>query len=197
LAGALTYLLIGERRIGRGRVRDIETLRTDYRKIADAAMQDGLADVDWSRHSLAARGMNQLGQNMVGSPTVRGSSFQMFSDTQATLEAIARDVDAAETSVLMEFYIWNEGGRADEVLEAVIRAARRGVSCRLLIDALGARPWWKGMQPQRLRERGCRRATSPAGRPLSHAGRSYGFALAQEDRGGRRGHGLDRKYEPG
>ncbi|TDJ58419.1 MAG: hypothetical protein E2O40_01535 [Planctomycetota bacterium] len=26
----------------------------------------------------------------------------------------------AKTSVLMEFYIWNEGGSADEVLEAVI-----------------------------------------------------------------------------
>jgi cardiolipin synthase len=54
----------------------------------------------------------------------------------------------------MEFYIWNEGGAADEVLEAVIRAAQRGVSCRLLIDALGARPWWKGKQPQQLRDAG-------------------------------------------
>ena len=82
------------------------------------------------------------------------AAFRCSPTRQEILEAIARDVDAAQTSVLMEFYIWNEGGRADEVLEAVIRAARRGVSCRLLIDALGARPWWKGKQPQRLRDAG-------------------------------------------
>ena len=154
IVGAVIYFLIGERRIGRGRARGIETLRTDYRKISDAAIQKGLTDVDWSRHTVAVRGMNHLGRIMMGSPTVRGSSFQLLSDTQEILETIARDVDAAQTSLLMEFYIWNEGGRADEVLEAVIRAAKRGVSCRLLIDALGARPWWKGKQSQRLRDAG-------------------------------------------
>ena len=56
----------------------------------------------------------------------------------------------------MEFYIWNEGGAADEVFEALVRAGRRGVSCRVLVDAVGARPWWKGRQPQRLREAGVR-----------------------------------------
>ena len=44
--------------------------------------------------------------------------------------------------------------RADEVLEALVRASQRGVSCRVLVDALGARPWWKGPQPERLREAG-------------------------------------------
>jgi cardiolipin synthase len=98
--------------------------------------------------------MDRLGRTMGGAPTVRGSSFRMYNDTQEILGALVSDVDAARTSVLMEFYIWNEGGAADQVLEAVIRAAKRGVSCRLLVDALGARPWWKGGQPQRLRNAG-------------------------------------------
>ena len=42
----------------------------------------------------------------------------------------------------------------DEVLEAVIGAADRGLECRLLIDGLGAAPWWKGNQPDRLRHAG-------------------------------------------
>ena len=153
-AGAVIYLLIGERRIGRARAHGLGELRVDFREISEAAIREGLTDIDWSRQNPAARGMDQLGRTMIGSPTVCGSSFQLFSDTPEILKAIARDVDAAETSVLMEFYIWNEGGQADEVLEAVIRAAQRGVSCRLLIDALGARPWWRGKQPQRLRDAG-------------------------------------------
>ncbi len=108
--------------------------------------------------------MNHLGRAMAGIQTVRGSSFEMFSDTPTILQAITRDVDASEKSVLMEFYIWNEGGLADEVLEAVIRAAQRGVHCCLLIDALGARPWWKGGQPKRLREAGVElRSALPVG----------------------------------
>ncbi|QDT98953.1 cardiolipin synthase [Gimesia aquarii] len=152
--GVLIYLLIGEHRIGRGRTRAIERLRTDYQKIADIAIQKGATDVDWSRHAFTARGMDKLGETIMGSRTVCGSELQLISDTQVILEKITEDVDAAQKSVLMEFYIWNAGGLADQVMEAVIRAAQRGVSCRLLIDALGARPWWKGKQPQQLREAG-------------------------------------------
>ncbi|MCH5373153.1 MAG: cardiolipin synthase, partial [Planctomycetes bacterium] len=152
--GALIYLLIGERRIGHRRAHGLETLRMDYRQIADASIREGLTNVDWSRHGPDVQGLNQLGRKLVGIPTVRGSSYQLQRDTQEILEAIARDVDSAQKSVLMEFYIWQQGGKADEVLEALIRAAGRGIYCCVLIDALGARPWWKSKQPQRLRDAG-------------------------------------------
>ncbi len=170
--GALIYLLIGERRIGLPRARGIDRLRTDHKEIFDTAIREGLTDVDWSRHPAAARGMNRLGRKTVGQSTVRGSSFQMFSDTQQMLRTIARDVDGAKASVLMEFYIWNEGGTADEVLEAVIRAAQRGVSCRLLVDAFGSQPWWKGKQPRQLRDAGVEvRAALPVGLLRTFVGR--------------------------
>ena len=171
--GALLYLLIGERRIGRRRTRGIVELRMDYRKISAAAIPTGLTEVDWSRHATAAHGMDRLGRTLVCSATVHGSRFRLFSDTETVLKAISRDLDEAKTSVLMEFYIWNEGGMADEVLEALIRAAQRGVHCRVLIDALGARPWWKGMQPQRLREAGIElRAALPVGLLRTLVGRT-------------------------
>jgi cardiolipin synthase len=154
LFGVLIYFLIGERRIGRTRMRALDALRVSNNQISQAAIREGLMDVDWSRHSSTALGMDRLGKKVVASATVRGSHLQMFSDTQEILQAIVQDVDSAKKSVLMEFYIWNEGGAADEVLEALINASRRGVSCRLLVDALGARPWWKGEQPKRLRDAG-------------------------------------------
>jgi cardiolipin synthase len=117
--------------------------------------------------------MDRLGRTLVGSATVHGSRFRLFSDTETVLKAISRDLDEAKTSVLMEFYIWNEGGTADEVLEALIRAAQRGVHCRVLIDALGARPWWKGPQPQRLRAAGIElRAALPVGLLRTLVGRT-------------------------
>ena len=172
-AGVILYLMIGERRIGATRTQRIANLRKDFVRIRDAAIRKGITDVDWSRHSPAAQGINQLGLNLGAAPTVNGSRFKMYSDTQEVLAAMASDVDSAQTSLLIEFYIWNEGGAADEILEAVIRAAKRGVSCRVLIDALGARSWWKGKQPQRLREAGVQVLESlPVGIFRSFVGRT-------------------------
>ncbi|MDF1813616.1 MAG: cardiolipin synthase [Verrucomicrobiales bacterium] len=152
--GAVMYLMLGERRISATRVRRISTRQTDYEKLVERGIARGLADVDWSRHRPAARAMNILGKTTVGVPTVHGSSGKLFSKTDQILDGITADIENAQNSILMEFYIWNEGGKADEVLDAVIRAAQRGVSCRILIDALGGARWWRSRQPQKLREAG-------------------------------------------
>jgi cardiolipin synthase len=154
--GAGLYLLIGERRISWGRAHTLETLQWDFTRIQAICDAQGLTDVDWSRHRPGDRALDTLGRALAGYPTVRGSRFEMFPDTDKALGAIARDIDAAERSVLIEFYIWNAGGLGDEVLEAVIRAANRKIACCLLIDALGARPWWKSSQPKRLQDAGVR-----------------------------------------
>lgn len=152
--GVLLYLLIGERRIGERRVKRIASLTKSFREIGDAAIRERLTNVNWERNPEAARSLDKLGRSIIGSSTVCGSRFEMMCDTQEVLHAIVRDIESAEKSVWMEFYIWSAGGTADEVLEALIRAANRGVRCRLLVDALGARTWWKGKQPQQLRDAG-------------------------------------------
>jgi cardiolipin synthase len=156
LVGAVFYLLIGERRVGLRRARRIAALRSDYALLAQHVIDQGLTQVAWDKHRPEARGMDRLGTCMVGIPTVAGSMARFYPESEAILRAIAGEIDSAQKSVLMEFYIWNEGGAADAVFEALVRAGRRGVSCRVLVDAVGARPWWKGRQPQKLREAGVR-----------------------------------------
>mgnify|MGYP001813943777 CR=1 FL=1 len=130
-------------------------------------------DVDWSQHSTEAFGIASVGKNIIGTSTLRGSRYTLLSDTQQILNRIAVDIENAQTSVLMEFYIWHAGGTADVVLDAVVRAAQRGVSCRLLIDALGASNWWKSEQPQRLRDAGVKVcAALPVGIFRSFIGRT-------------------------
>ena len=153
-AGFLVYLLIGDRRISLRRSRQIISLRTQFKQIKEVFERESITNVDWSRYLPQAQGLDRLGTITAGVPTVCGSQFQLISDTDKILTAIADDVDIAEKSVLMEFYIWNAGGKADEVLEAVIRAAKRGVECRLLIDDLGSKSWWNSAQPKRLRDAG-------------------------------------------
>jgi cardiolipin synthase len=154
ILGGLAYLVLGERRISGKRTRRIARLRMDADKLARAAIDEGLTEVNWAGHPEAAAAMNRLGLTLTGVPTVHGCGGKLYSSTREVLEKIAEDVRGASKSVLMEFYIWNEGGAADDVLEAVIDAARRGVVCRILVDHVGAAPWWKGSQPRRLREAG-------------------------------------------
>ena len=123
LGGFVFYLMIGERRVGLRRARRIAALRSDYAMLAQHAIDRGLTQVSWDKHRPEARGMDRLGTCLVGMPTVAGSMAQFYSESEQILRAIAHDIDNARKSVLMEFYIWNEGGAADEVFEALVAPA--------------------------------------------------------------------------
>jgi cardiolipin synthase len=144
--GAAAYFLIGERRLPRGRVERMERVRAALGQASRPALPEPAAE---ERQPLV-----HAAASLFGAPPVGGNRLALTSDTLAILPAIAADIDAARRSVLVEFYIWAEGGLTGEVLEALIRAARRGVSCRVLVDAMGAGSWWKGEEPERLRAAG-------------------------------------------
>lgn len=152
--GPAAYLLIGERRISPRRMARLSQLSLDHRDFTEITVREGLTDVDWSRHLSAARSMNTLGVNTTGSRTFSGNEMELIADTQQILQGITRDIDNAQISVMMEFYIWQEGGAANDVVDALIRAATRGVYCIVLVDALGASAWWRGRQPGLLRDAG-------------------------------------------
>jgi cardiolipin synthase len=57
-----------------------------------------------------------------------------MSDPAEIMTRIITDIDAAKEQILMEFYIWDLGGRADDVSAALVRAAKRGVQCFVLVD---------------------------------------------------------------
>jgi cardiolipin synthase len=171
--GAAAYLMIGERRISPRHMARLSQLRLDYRELAAITDKEGLTDVDWSRHLPAAQSMNTLGANTARSRTFAGNKMELISDTAEILQGITADIDSAHTSVLMEFYIWHEGGAANEVVEALIRARSRGVYCVVLIDALGASAWWKSEQPGLLIDAGVKlKPALPVGIFRSFVGRT-------------------------
>lgn len=162
--GAGIYVIIGERRIGLRRARRLAALRVNFAEISAAAIGEGLTDIDWSRHPPSARAMDTLGRRTTGSPTVHGSRFQLVTNTLDVLRAVIDDIDRAQASVLMEFYIWHKGGLANDVEDALVRAAERGVYCLVLVDAVGGGPWLRSRHARRLRRAGVRvRPALPVG----------------------------------
>ena len=77
------------------------------------------------------------------------------------------DIDNAERFCHLEFYIWAEGGMADEVGAALLKAAGRGVTCRVLLDAIGSARFLKGHLVEQLKAGGIEVAVALPVSPVS------------------------------
>ena len=77
------------------------------------------------------------------------------------------DIDAAKDHVHVLFYIWLPDHNGCKVVEALKRAAARGVTCRAMADDLGSRTIIRSEHWQAMRAAGVRVAAGlPIGNPL-------------------------------
>jgi cardiolipin synthase len=150
IIGPLFYLLFGELRLGRRRARRFTELYPPIRRWLAELPQRSL--VDWSRLDPEFESLSQMAERTVGVPSQRGNLVQLIDSWQESFDRIIADINAAERTCHLEFYIWATGGQTEEVADALIRAAHRGVVCRVLVDAMGSRPFLKSETAQRLRD---------------------------------------------
>ncbi|MFZ5963050.1 cardiolipin synthase [Thalassococcus sp. BH17M4-6] len=85
---------------------------------------------------------------------VGGNRAELMADGTMTRDRLLADIDAAQDHVHVLYYIWLEDGTGTAVAEALMRAARRGVTCRAMADGLGSRALVKSKLWQRMREAG-------------------------------------------
>jgi cardiolipin synthase A/B len=163
LLGPLFYLLIGELRLGAARVQRIEKLAGDVAARLHALEPIG-RQIDWSQYGYSSEQLSRAGLNTLHGPALPGNHLELISDWQAIFDRIVADIDQAKINCDLQFYIWNSGGRSEEVVDALIRACQRGVTCRLLVDALGSRPFLKGAEFRRLRAAGAQIVEALPGR---------------------------------
>lgn len=164
VVGICSYLLIGERPTGRTRKQHMEAIKPAYEAMTalfDARFPDGTSRIEPHFQSMA-----KLAEHHGGMPPLPGNELSLFSDAQTILHGMIRDIDAARYRCDIEFYIWNPGGTADDVGEALIRAAQRGIACRVLLDELGSAAFWKSHWPDRLRAAGIQLVKACAIHPL-------------------------------
>jgi len=154
LAGAALYLIFGEKRLGKKRAAHALVLKRRYERLLKTLPREILVDRD--SLSPEADALNRLAETTIGIPAMSGNRCELIDASAPILDAIIADIDRAETFCHMEFYIWNEGGHADDVCEALLRASGRGVRCRILLDAVGSARFLKSDMLQRLRTGGIR-----------------------------------------
>jgi cardiolipin synthase len=150
--GALAYLLVGERRLGLLWMRRAATLRPQFLRWFANLPDNCLSSL--GSFSDDARSLARLANGAVGLPAMAGHRLRLLSDSDAIMRAMIADIDAAQHSVRLEFYIWNPGGFVDDLVAALLRAASRGVACTALMDSLGSRPFLRDPAIEQLRGAG-------------------------------------------
>jgi len=70
---------------------------------------------------------------------VSGNRLLLLQNGAEFFPALVAAIDAARSEVHLETYIFNADPSAETVRDALMRAARRGVAVRLLIDGVGSR----------------------------------------------------------
>ena len=152
LGGAALYLMFGELRLGRRRAEWAARIHGPYRQwVADLNQR---RQVDWESLGDACQSLSTLCDRAVGIPAMPANDVQLITDAAATFRSLVADIDSAQRTVHLEFYIWAAGGDADLVVEALLHAVQRGVICRVLVDAVGSKEFLDSEQCRRLKDGG-------------------------------------------
>jgi cardiolipin synthase A/B len=82
-----------------------------------------------------------------------GNSVELLPDYQGSINRLVADIDAARHHVHLLSYIFEADETGYQVADALVQAAKRGVECRVLLDAVGSRRALRRLAP-RLRAGG-------------------------------------------
>lgn len=140
--GLLVYLLIGSPRMPRWRRERLLAFERDtagLRRTARAAA--GTRAVVTGPMAPAARLARRLGRL----PPVGGNAVELLADTGDLMARLAADIDAATHHAHLLYYIAAADRSTEPVLAALVRAAGRGVRCRLVYDWQGSRRGARGL----------------------------------------------------
>lgn len=145
LVGILAYILFGEVRMRRTEVQRMADVRAELSDQWEPSPETVELPPSYAEPVIAA--------NLAtgGFPAVAGNRATLLPEGDEAFDAMIAAMDDATQHVHVLFYIWLDDHSGHAVAQAAIRAAQRGVTVRVLVDALGSRafvraPIWKEMR---------------------------------------------------
>lgn len=154
MLGALLYILVGDQRLGRSRIREYNVIRSQVEPLVVErwrARDLTIRASPWGgTYDHVARCATAVG----GMPALKGNTLRLIGDTDEYLRMLIRDIDRATSHCHFLYYIYMQKGLADQVCKALIRAAGRGVECKVLADAIGSKKFLESNLADQMRRGG-------------------------------------------
>jgi len=135
--GFLLYLIIGQNRLPRHRLERHARLLEELRSLGRRFQHH--PSILRPKLTGEARTAVALAERLGNLPILSGNDFELIPDTDAFIDRLIADIDTAEHHVHLLFYIFAPDRTGLRVTRALKRAVRRGVKCRVLVDAAGSR----------------------------------------------------------
>lgn len=146
VAGAVLYFLLGINRVRRSAVA-LRADMTRHRTIPQIAPDGFASDATFSRPEMEhLRLLERLVDRVASRPLLPGNRVEPLIDGPQAYAAMLEAIDSATTSIALVSYIFDSVGIGKRFVEALIRAKKRGVEVRVMIDAVGAKYSWPSIQ---------------------------------------------------
>jgi len=139
--GLFVYLLLGVNHLGRRRAHShrLAVSETRSRQTPDSLSRYATRpEIDPQQ-----RNMILQAERISGNPIVAGNDVELIPDADTLCDKLTADIDAAEHHAHLLYYIFRPDEIGQRIGDALIRARKRDVACRLLADAAGSRSLFK------------------------------------------------------
>ncbi|MCQ9122589.1 cardiolipin synthase [Rodentibacter caecimuris] len=152
LIGVVAYLVFGEIKLGTKRAKAFKTLHPKYSEwLTHLSQQSSLVGMPKNRQY---RPLFDLNYQRLGIPCIKGNELHILDTPESIIHHLIKDIQQAQNSINMVFYIWSNQGMIEKVSQALLDAKQRGVEIRILLDSVGSRPFLKSKACRALRKQG-------------------------------------------
>ncbi len=134
IGGTALYWLFGYQSVYRPLERKRKHAES-YRRRKSGANE--LAPIGPERTGSGAE-LAALSARLGASPMVEGNNVELYTEGQATFDAMLTAIRHAKSHIHLEFFIFRMDGIGGQFIEALIERARAGVQVRFLYDAIGS-----------------------------------------------------------
>ena len=152
LFGVLLYFMFGESRLGFDRQKRSQQVQKFYEEFSRTYLSEYVSDP--YPKSQGYQDIERLAMSDSSFGATTGNGMTLLTTTDDIICHMMSDVDRAEHSCLLSFYIIEPDGKIDELLGAVMRASIRGVDCVILADAVGSRRFFNSVWVNKLKNVG-------------------------------------------
>ncbi|HOP41508.1 MAG TPA: phospholipase D-like domain-containing protein, partial [Geobacteraceae bacterium] len=142
--GVILYALFGRIYLPRRRVEMQELASRTIRK---AQEQYGVESASAVVVPVELAQIVSLARRLGDFDVVAGNSLELLPDYAEVIDRLIDDINGAERHVRLLFYIFQDDNTGRRVADALVNAANRGVSCALLVDAVGSKQALKRLAP--------------------------------------------------
>ncbi len=146
IVGVAAYLMLGETNVG------VARRKAEREAMARLPAAAGIGAPYTSDASATPAGpLFALAGSIDGYRPTIGNAISLPPDADAVMAGIVADIDAATVQVHCALYIWLDDHNGTKLIDALKRAAARGITCRVMADAFGSRglrrsPHWQEMR---------------------------------------------------